>query len=178
MNLELDSLWNLAVESIGLSGLVGNKGCRLASRYSAAKPWVLGISHPVGSTVMRSNVQLYHGWDCPVTLRTAKGIVSKSPQMSLRELQVKMLKLAIEGEAIYPYLWWIYTRKASSDIRALHEDQNGLLFVKLKGKWMQVYPCQKLGSLVGAQGEHYEDFPSNAYFVLWENEDKARSHTS
>ena len=178
LNSELNSLWNQAVKSVGLTGLVGSKGCRLASNYGEAKPWVLGSSHPVGTTVMRSNIQLYNGWDCPVTLRIAKTIVTESPQMTLRELQTKMLKLAITGEATFPYIWWIYTRKPSSNVRAIHEDQNGLLFVKIRGKWMQVYKCQKLGSLVGSQGEHYEDFPSNAYFVLWDNEELARSHAS
>ncbi|MCA4019847.1 hypothetical protein [Vibrio vulnificus] len=178
MNSELNLLWYEAVKSAGLTGLVGDKGCRLASKYGEAKSWVLGASHPIGTTAMRSNVQLYHGWDCPVTLGIAKALVTEYPRMTLRELQVRMLKLAKDGEAIFPYIWWVYTRKASSDIRAIHEDQNGLLFVKLKGKWMQVYQCQKLGSLVGSQGNHYEDFPSNAYFVLWENEEQARNHAS
>ncbi|WP_391091155.1 hypothetical protein [Vibrio sp. NH-UV-68] len=179
MNSELNLLWYEAVKSVGLTGLVGSKGCRLASKYGEAKSWVLGVSHPIGTTIMRSNIQLYHGWDCPVTLRLAKTLVTESPRISLRELQVKMLKLAKDGEVTFPYLWWIYARKASSDVRAIHEDQNGLLFVKLKGKWMQVYKCQKLGSLVGSQGsEHYESIPNNAYFVLWENEAQARSHAS
>ncbi|WP_243328409.1 hypothetical protein [Vibrio sp. CCB-PB317] len=179
MNSELNLLWYEAVSNVGLARLVGSKDCRFASKYGEANSWVLGASHPIGTTVMRSNIQLYHGWDCPVTLRIAKNIVTESPRMTLRELQIEMLKLAKAGEAIFPYVWWIYTRKATNDVRVIHEDQNGLLFAKLKGKWMQVYKCQKLGSLVGAQGgEHYEDIPNNAYFVLWDNEAQARSHAS
>ncbi|MBY5920795.1 hypothetical protein [Ferrimonas balearica] len=97
--------------------------------------------------------------------------------MTLRELQVQILKLAKAREAAFPYIWWVYSRKASSDVRAIHEDSNGILFAKLRSKWIQVYKCQRLGSLVGSQGgHHYEDMPSNAYFVLWENEEQARNH--
>ena len=102
MNSELNLLWYEAVKSVGLTGLVGSKGCRLASKYSEAKSWVLGASHPIGTTIMRSNIQLYHGWYCPVTLRLAKNLVTESPRISLRELQVKMLKLAKDGERRQP----------------------------------------------------------------------------
>lgn len=178
MNPELDTLWKNFTNKGHFDELLGTD-CRLASRHRFAKPWVLGVNGPVGSTIMRSNVPLYHAWDCPNSLNIAKGIIRDSVDLSLRELQVKMLHLVIKGESLFPYLWWIYNNGPSGITRAIHEDQNGILFVKLAGKWQLVYPCQKLGSLVGSQGgEHYEDLPRNAYFVLWENEEQARYHAS
>jgi hypothetical protein len=80
-----------------------------------------------------------------------------------------------KGKTSLPYVWWV--RPKSSRTRAIHQDANGITFVKLGNKWQMAFPIQAVGSLAGSQGSmDYEDLPRNSYFVSWENEGITRQH--
>jgi len=95
--------------------------------------------------------------------------------MSLRELQKEML-LLVENKSIdLPYIWWVNPTKQWT--RAIHEDANGMAFVKLHAKWHLAIPLDRVGGLAGAQSSGgYEDIPLAGYFILWDNEESARLH--
>jgi len=143
---------------------------RKGSRFKNALPWINGVSAPAMPTRMLSNVVVFESWQNPHNMEIAKGIVKINKNMSLRELVSEML-----NTSEIPYIWWIYP--VSSKIRAIHEDSNGITFIKLNNKWQMVYSSKMVGALVGAQGGlDAESFPPNSYFVSWENEELARSH--
>lgn len=125
---------------------------------------------------MLSNVTVFDGWSNPSLARISQKIVCDRPTISLRELQQILLEMTETGEIGYPYVWWVNPTKAWK--RALHEDANGLPFVKVHSKWHLAYPLDKVGGLAGAQyADGYEDIPLAGYFILWDNEDCARKHT-
>lgn len=125
---------------------------------------------------MLSNVTVFDGWTIALIARTARKISSENPDISLRALQQILLEKTKNREIDFPYIWWVNPTKKCT--RALHEDANGLPFVKVHGKWQLAYPLDKVGGLAGAQNtDGYEDIPLAGYFILWDNEDFAREHT-
>lgn len=149
---------------------------RVASKYALASPWVNFGTSPSQPTRMLSNVIVFDGWSNPSLACTAQRIVSDRPSISLRALQQLLLEMTETRAIDYPYIWWVNSTKEWK--RALHEDANGLQFVKVHGKWHLAYPLDKVGGLAGAQyTDGYEDVPLFGYFILWDNEDCARKHT-
>ena len=156
-------------------GVDSDAKLRKASSFSKAEPWVLGISSPSKPTQIRSNVMVYHGWANPHDLNVAKEIVKKNKAISLKELQTQLFTMLDKSVVSYPYIWWVQHSGAKK--RAIHEDVNGIVFVKLENKWRLAYPISILGGLVGAQyAGNAEDVPPNSYFVLWDNEQDARKY--
>lgn len=150
---------------------------RVASKYKLSAPWVRGSVAPTQPTRMLSNVTVYDGWECTSNARLARGIVEVEPQLTLRDLQARMLKEVELGNTSYPYVWWIYEQTCRT--RAIHEDSDGRPFVKLHNKWHLAYPIDAIAGLVGAQGVlDYERVPKTGFFILWENEDIARNHSA
>lgn len=148
---------------------------RRGSRFKLAKPWIKGVSSPAMPTRMLSKVVVYDSWLNNFNMDLANQIVDKYPSLTLRELVEKMLKKMDGKHTSYPYLWWVWPK--SKKMRVIHEDANGITFVKLDNKWQMVFSSQVVGVLVGAQGvEGYESLPRNSYFISWENEEIARKH--
>jgi len=148
---------------------------RRGSRFKKAVPWVEGVVAPAMPTKMMSNVTVLESWLNPLNMEFAKKIIQNDKAVTLRELAERMLMMVEEGKTEYPYVWWVWPH--SSKKRAIHEDSNGITFVKLDNKWQMIFSIQAVGVLAGAQGrDSYEDLPPNAYFVSWENEEIARQH--
>lgn len=148
---------------------------RRGSRFKLAKPWIKGVSSPAMPTKMLSNVVVYDSWLNNFNMDLANEIVDKYPSMTLRELVESMLKQMGDKHTGYPYLWWVWPE--SNKKRVIHEDANGITFVKLNNKWQMVFSSQAVGVLAGAQGvQGYESLPRNSYFISWENEEIARKH--
>ena len=150
---------------------------RKSTIYKNAEPWLNGVEAPTMPATMLSNVTVFESWLNTHNLNLAKELLSQQSGLTLRELLVEMLLQINAGHAEYPYIWWVWPH--SSKVRAIHEDSNGLTFVKLEKKWKMAYSIQAMGALAGAQGtSDYEELPRNAYFVSWENEEIARAHMS
>lgn len=149
---------------------------RVSSRSALASPWVKDGTAPILPTKMLSNAIVFDGWRSSGRLDIAKQIVAQNPNISLRDLQQLLLEKITKGEIDQPYLWWINPLKGWK--RAIHEDSNGVPFIKLNNKWQLVYPIDKIAGLAGAQhsGDE-EDVPLNGYFLLKENEDCAKNHS-
>ncbi|WP_159820278.1 hypothetical protein [Colwellia sp. 20A7] len=143
---------------------------RVGSKFKTAFPWINGVVTPAMPTRMLSNVVVFESWQNPHNMRIAKEIVKSNKKITLRELVSEML---ITSEI--PYIWWLYP--VSTKVRAIHEDANGITFIKLNNKWQMVFSSKMVGALVGAQGGlNTESFPPNSYFISWENEELARNH--
>ena len=118
---------------------------------------------------MLSNIEIHYEWQCQVNADWVRELDFTSKPLSLRQLQLEALRETLCG-ADFPYLWWFHKSK-NPKIRTVYEDSLGVSFIKLDGVWQVVYNCKKLGSLVGSQGStNYESIPTNAYFVVVENE--------
>ncbi len=176
---KLNSLWlqYTEVEDPELKGM----RLRLASGRCKASHFLYPPSQPSGEVRMLSNVEVHCGWECPVNINWARGRGINKQNTTLQELQLEALANAVEN-GHFPYLWWFYPEPHPKK-RAIYADSTGVSFIKLDGVWQVVYNCKALGSLVGAQGHmgnagDYEKLPSNAYFVVMENEATARSHSA
>ena len=149
---------------------------RVASKYKRAAPWVLGGAAPSQPTRMLSNVIVFDGWTCPPLVAFARNAVESNPALTLRELQAAVLREVDNGIFDYPYVWWVHEQ--TNCTRAIHEDSEGMPFVKLGKKWQLAYPIDAIAGLVGAQGVlDYEKVPRSGYFIVLENEEIARAHT-
>jgi hypothetical protein len=152
------------------------KKSRIASKYKVAAPWVLGVAVPTQPTRMLSNVTVFDGWNCTTTAAFARKIVGTTPGLTLRDLQAAVLRGVEGGLLDNPYIWWVYEPKSRT--RAIHEDAEGRSFIKLGKKWQLAYPLDAIAGLCGAQGcSEYENVPRSGYFIIWENEEIARSHS-
>ncbi|MGL0957708.1 hypothetical protein ABMX86_22065 [Vibrio vulnificus] len=154
---------------------------RLATSRKKASGLLYPPKQPVGEVRMLSNIDVHCGWECPANLKWVKDLDIDEQSETLRDMQLRMLKRAVNEEQ-YPYLWWFY-RENYPTKRAIYIDSIGASFIKLNSVWQVVYNCRELGSLVGAQGHSgevldYEKLPPNAYFVVMENEAKARRHSA
>jgi hypothetical protein len=145
---------------------------RIASAHRKAAPWVLGRAGPRQPVRMSSNMTVYGGYANPKGLAFAKEVVEANPSITLRELQEIIHN---DSESSYDYIWWMVNK---AHVRAIHEDADGLSFVRLEKLWQLAYPLSAVGGLAGAQSwGNYENLPPNSYFVLYENEKKAFSHS-
>ncbi|MAY15202.1 MULTISPECIES: hypothetical protein [Thalassolituus] len=150
---------------------------RRGTNYKKAAPWVNGVASPALPTTMLSNVTVYESWLNPHNMGIAKNLIAHKKDLTVRELLYEMCYQMKEGNTEYPYVWWVWPH--TSKTRAIHEDSNGVTFVKLGNKWQMAFSIQAMGALAGAQGaSSYEELPRNAYFVSWENEETARAHMS
>ena len=148
---------------------------RKGSSFKAVKPWLEVRASPAMPTKMLSMVDVYDGWTNPHPLKIAKVLVNESPSMTFRELGNRMI---ISKESELPYIWWCFSANLPKK-RAIHEDSDGVTFVKLNNKWQMAMSVMSAGVVVGSQnGDDYESVPRNAYFVVWENEEIARQHSS
>jgi len=169
---KMDHLWQSFIKHAPVHK---NAKFRNASRFKIAAPWVEKVSHPALPTRMLSNVLVYNGWQNPHNVALAKELVGINPEITLRGLLNEMLLKTKNDENHAPYVWWIWP--SGSKKRAIHGDSNGLSFVKLDHKWQLAYSLKAVGALAGAQGAGgYEELPSNAYFIPWENEDIAKNY--
>lgn len=148
---------------------------RKGTNNKKAAPWVNGVASPALPTTMLSSVTVYDSWLIPHNMGIAKNIIAQKNGLTIRELLYEMLHQMKAGNIDYPYVWWVWPH--SSKTRAIHQDSNGVTFVKLGKKWQMAFSIQAMGALAGAQGaSNYEELPNNAYFVSWENEEMARAH--
>lgn len=154
-----------------------NAALRKGSKFKKAKSWIEGVPSPAMPTKILSNAEIFNGWLNPHNFKLAKTLISQNENLTFRDLVNEMLIHMTTEETTLPYIWWIYISPPKA--RAIHQDANGVTFVKLNNKWQMALSTQELGALVGAQGGiNYEDIPKNAYFVSWENEKIARKYTS
>lgn len=169
---EIDKIWRMFAKD-NLTDK--NSILRNGSMFKSASPWVNGVDYPLLPTSMLSNVTVYSSWINPHNMILARDIIAKENGLKVRELIYKMLFEIKNGRTDYPYIWWLWPR--SSVKRVLHEDSEGLTFVKLDNKWQMAFSIKQLGALVGAQGsQDYEDLPQNDFFVSCEYEETARSY--
>ena len=148
---------------------------RRGSNFKKAEPWIKGVVSPAMPTQMLSNVEVFDSWLNPGNMKLAKELICQSNGMSLRDLVSEMFVQISANKTGLPYLWWVWPH--SPKTRAIHQDANGITFVKLDNKWQMAFPIQAVGALAGSQGgRDYEALPENAYFVSWENEEIARQH--
>lgn len=170
--VDTEKAWKIfAKDNLPNKGAVLRKG----SRFKKAEPWVNGVAGPAMPTQMMSNVEVFDSWLNPHNMKLAKEIVSHKKSVTLRGLVDEMFVQLSMDKTSLPYIWWIWPH--SSKTRAIHQDANGITFVKLGNKWQMAYPIQAVGVLAGSQGSmDYENIPRNSYFVSWENEEIARQH--
>lgn len=150
---------------------------RKGTNFKKAAPWVNGLASPALPTKMLSNVTIYESWLNPHNMKLARNLITQRKRLTVRELLYEMLYQVKAGNTDSPYVWWVWT--SSSKTRAIHQDSNGVTFVKLGNKWQLAFSIQAMGALAGAQGTSSpEELPRDAYFVSWENEEMARAHMS
>ena len=104
---------------------------RKGSSFKAVKPWLEVRASPAMPTKMLSMVDVYEGWSNPHSLKIAKVLVNEIPSMTFRELGNRMI---ISKENELPYIWWCFSANLPKK-RAIHEDSDGVTFVKLNNKW-------------------------------------------
>lgn len=168
----IDIIWqNFAKKNLPKNDAALRKG----TNNKKAAPWVNGLVSPALPTTMLSSVTVYESWLNQCNMGIAKDIIALKKELTVRELVYEMLYQMKAGNIDYPYIWWVWPH--SSKTRVIHQDSNGVTFVKLGNKWQMAFSIQSMGVLVGAQGAaNYEELPKNAYFVSWENEEMARAH--
>lgn len=145
-----------------------------ACQRTLARPPVIGTNTPAAPTRMLSMVVvhewLYHSY----WMDDAKSFVAKTPNASLRDLQLHIIEL-YEKEPDFEIGTFIWGYQHFAPVkRVLHEDAADNLFVKFNNKWRLVFPIDRFGSLIGT---HYEKLtPISGYFCVG-NSWAARPHT-
>lgn len=170
---QIRELWKDIAPSLGAAG----SRVRLASARVQAARLVNPPRGPSGPTQMLSNATVYDGWRSSRNHHRAEQLLQDNPRQSLRALQRTLLEHLVEADEWLPYIWWVYAFRRRR--RAIHEDSQRQVFVKLDNVWQPVYPIMAAGALVGAQGATggYEAVPNRGYFLLYENEQIAlRGH--
>lgn len=174
MTTDVNMIWQEFSKSLLERGQVPQLRC--ASSRQKAKPWINPAGMPVHPVNQLSMIRVYDGWVNPHNKKIAKNVVEEYPDITLYQLQINLFLRMSEGEIDIPYIWWICAISCPK-YRLLHEDSQGVYYIRFDNLWRPVYPLMKTGCLAGAQcAKDYESIPLDGYFFVWEDEDTALRH--